>query len=829
MAWAVRSRHLGEVAAVRPLGRAQLLRLRTVAGGRNGLSIVGHHAPHDDDALVSHIADLSTLAADARGSSAWLIVGDGNADFAAGGVGDERVDAAAAGRAWDRCAAYSRFAATLGASVIVPRCHDSPGGRWAADCLAAPYTRLPRGAEVARPSCLDVIAPRRSCAEAHVLWRLAVDDHAALVVTAAAPRRRPAARWRPRSPGAFRESVARLVEALPPFSPLSRFRSAVRAQMRGHADLRSAAVRRRARVPFVARHALSRAARAATETERTEHRRVARVAIVTEARRRRQAAVHAVAGRGGNVAPKQALHDLAGVSLGDGTVVSDTSAVGDLILAHFSRKWGVGDPDAHERVVVTQAALGGAAVVVGRPHHRGPCGSAASHARQCPRRLRIGVTARRGGRSGSRGGRLHRRAHAARSRPHGCFRQKSSAPSVNKIRILLPHGVVATAIDVLLAEVVHKHVDGLPEVPGFLEGTVAGASRSASSIAHFARIFIDKLCDTASCGALVQSDIQADVRHQLAPDILVRACGTEGGALSGRTAGALTGSRLAGALGRVVVRSAALHLWAARSAAAVSFGHGPPMLLATYVDNIVILGRDASGAEASLAEFMAFFSHAWRLNLPADSTEIMVPRGAPIRPSGAHAVVERMRFLGHVLVSGGSVKPCWRNARGQVCARAQAAMKVARRAHVPLHDRMRALDCVLWLALLSRAPTWPPHSSSLAIEVAPYPLEDPAAFRRRRGHIAGVAIATSTPWSRRLVEAAVAQLRAFESEAPGHTTWVGELLRYRDRVWMADQRVAHGSASSRAGTMLVRAAPGRVPPRFQEAVVDIAGPVGLYP
>lgn len=339
-------------------------------------------------------------------------------------------------------------------------------------------------------------------------------------------------------------------------------------------------------IPFVARQALSRASRSATEADRTEHRRVARIAIVAEARRRRQAAVRAVASRGGNVAPKQSLHDLAGVSLGDGTVVSDTSAIGELVDGHFSEKWSVGDPDALDRVAVTQAALGGTMPVwpdarifevlsVARRPMRvdalGDCALALQLAAEVVPNHVAGVV--REAISTDE----HMRREVVRAVALG---KKTSIPSVNKIRILLPQGVVATALDVLLAESVHRHLDNLPAVPGFLEGAVASAAGTASCIGHLARMFVEKCLDTASCGALVQSGVQAfhdnidvvkavvvahadgldaatasaAIRHQVAPDMLVRACGAEGGTLSGRTVGALTSSRLAGASGRVVVR-----------------------------------------------------------------------------------------------------------------------------------------------------------------------------------------------------------------------------------------------------------------------------------
>lgn len=870
MAWAVRAPYVGQVVSVRPLGRAQMLKLRPVAGGRSGLCAVGHHAPHDDDDLVAHLADLSTLATDTRGSSAWIILGDANADFVAPGG-----ESARAGPLWDRRSAYHRFAATVDAAVILPEIGDSPGGRWAEACREEPYTRLPRGEERAAPSCLDVVvAPRRSAAAARISWALSVDDHAALIVTADVPLRRPPRRWRPVSPTAFARSVASAAEALPPCASSSRFRAVVRLHMRAHADRRSAVGRRVARVPFVARDAFSRSSRAPTEEERVFHRRVAHEALVAESRRRRRAAVRRVAQRGGNVAPRRALHDIASIVQGDGTILADTADIGHVVWAHFARKWGVGDEDARTRADMACESLGhdvpvwtdddivGILGAARRPHAIDALGD-------CALALQLSATL-----VPSRVADVVRSVAASDASMKSevirgvALGKKTSSPRADQIRMLLPQGVVSTVIDVLLARAVHDHVDNLPPVPGLLEGAVAGAEHSASFIAHVARLFVEKTLDTMSEGALMQSDIRAfydnvDVikaaqlarsdgldaataaavlRHQLSPGIHVRVSGADGGIIEGRTTGALTGSRLAGALGRVVIRSAAAHLWVARAASAVVLGSTPPMMVATYVDNVLILGKDASGAEATFRELRAFLDRAWGLDLPDASTEILVPRGSRVRPSGDYTQVERMRFLGHILESSGSVRSCWRHARNQVYARAQAAMRVARRAHVPVVERLRALDAVLWPALMFRAPTWPPHAcilgeadalqrrcAALALEVAPRPLEDPATYRRRRGHIAGVAIATHVPWSRRMVEAAVGRLRALTEAGPARDSWLGHLLRYRDRAWLIAQRMAHGSLSQRSGFLHVRVAPGRVPPRFEEAVVEYSTPAGLYP
>lgn len=60
------------------------------------------------------------------------------------------------------------------------------------------------------------------------------------------------------------------------------------------------------------------------------------------------------------------------------------------------------------------------------------------------------------------------------------------------------------------------------------------------------------------------------------------------------------------------------------------------MLLATYVDNVLIFWRDASGAEATFGELASFLLRTWGLKLPEASTEILVPRGALVQPAGAH-------------------------------------------------------------------------------------------------------------------------------------------------------------------------------------------------
>lgn len=67
-----------------------------------------------------------------------------------------------------------------------------------------------------------------------------------------------------------------------------------------------------------------------------------------------------------------------------------------------------------------------------------------------------------------------------------------------------------------------------------------------------------------------------------------------------RVMGALSGSRVAGALGRVVARDLLGAVLAPQRGLGFEAGPGGPIVMGTYVDNILVLANDASGAEALL-------------------------------------------------------------------------------------------------------------------------------------------------------------------------------------------------------------------------------------
>lgn len=175
-------------------------------------------------------------------------------------------------------------------------------------------------------------------------------------------------------------------------------------------------------------------------------------------------------------------------------------------------------------------------------------------------------------------------------------------------------------------------------------------------------------------------------------------------------------------------------------------------------------------------------------------------------------------------------------ARDSAIARAQAQMRACGRSHVPVAVRLKVLDSIVLPVLLFRAPSWAPSAqllqevdrlqrrcASLAIGVFSFPGEDSAACRRRRGRVAGEALAGSVPWSRRVALCSATRLREvwedIASAPRSGQSWVAALLQHRDASWLAERRIAMGSLSVSAGQLGVRVAPGRAAPRFEESVL----------
>lgn len=120
-------------------------------------------------------------------------------------------------------------------------------------------------------------------------------------------------------------------------------------------------------------------------------------------------------------------------------------------------------------------------------------------------------------------------------------------------------------------------------------------------------------------------------------------------------------------------------------------------------------------------------------------------------------------------------------------------MRVGRKARVPVSDKIRALDAVLFPVLAYRAPSWAPSGqllamadalqrrcAALAVDVRPFPMEDGAAYRWRRGCVAATAFVHSRSWVSRILEVSHAMVVKLRAEPEHQPAWAGAMLRIHE-------------------------------------------------
>lgn len=338
--------------------------------------------------------------------------------------------------------------------------------------------------------------------------------------------------------------------------------------------------------------------------------------------------------------------------------------------------------------------------------------------------------------------------------------------------------------------------------------------------------------DPVRCGAWLLERgccpelVGAAVRHQLMPRVEV-AIASSRAEVGDRARGALTGSRVAGALGRVAVRD--VMLWVFGSSSHRAFG--PPeasVLMCSYVDNILVAGRDAFSARAVLSRVEERLRTRWSLALPESSVEVLAPRGAP-SDVGEPASVEHTKFLGHCVSSDGRVTHCWGRAQGAVRAALwrHIHIRAARRARLSVAARLRLIDQYVWPIIAYRAPAWPPTESlyknvdalqrwctAQAMTMVRFPREELPQYFRRRSRLAGFEAKKAGMWSTRAADLVLRFRGQLRTESPA-ASWPARLLRWRGSDWVRERRIQCGSES--VFPCGARLPGGRTAPRWDEA------------
>lgn len=282
MMWLVPAQHRHLIVHLVPCGRTYALDVtRRLGGARRRLArLEGVHGAHGDEGYLDGVGDVASLLRGRPRGAFVMVLGDSNAPAWCGGSGDS-----------PRVVSLVEAMRAVGMRRYLPCASATPpGDHWSAACLASAYSRVAAAALATRPSLLDYSSGGCVTLDTHLDWATAPVDHASSVVRCAcdAPQRPP-----PR--------VSSLVSACHRF-------------LRATADRRRARHRRAARIPWGTRECWRRAGHAADDAARSSLRSQGRALLIAACRTRRQARARQRFSPGESLAPKRALHAIAGLA-----------------------------------------------------------------------------------------------------------------------------------------------------------------------------------------------------------------------------------------------------------------------------------------------------------------------------------------------------------------------------------------------------------------------------------------------------------------------------------------------------------------------------------
>ena len=228
------------------------------------------------------------------------------------------------------------------------------------------------------------------------------------------------------------------------------------------------------------------------------------------------------------------------------------------------------------------------------------------------------------------------------------FGKEASVTPTSKLRALMPMPAVMQVIDVVIASKINDFVDAtLPTHSGAWIGAVPRTQ--PLDITHGLQSVIEKSLDDHSRGCIAQADIEkyydslpvlrvvrwldanglelawcaAALRHQLLPKVSLRTSNSIT-VLGSRSAGSLTGTRVAGALGRVSVEEALIALADPLMNIGFPGPGGARLTIATYVDNMFSASVCPRSATSMLQLIEARLLELWVLHIKPESRVYMV-------------------------------------------------------------------------------------------------------------------------------------------------------------------------------------------------------------
>ena len=326
------------------------------------------------------------------------------------------------------------------------------------------------------------------------------------------------------------------------------------------------------------------------------------------------------------------------------------------------------------------------------------------------------------------------------------------------------------------------------------------------------------------------AEVACLIRHQLCPKIIVR-CSIEAKPVGHRTIGGITGSRVAGMLGRIPVED----ILARRHQGWFQYGFRTTervLMACSWVDNIYSAGSSAWSAIQILEDIEDQLCDNWHLEIITSSRSCMVAEGGDAQSPHPEKwpVTTTFDCLGHTLQHDGGIRACVNNAK-KSCWRAfwsNFSSKGSRQ--LSMRDKDKIVDRAVAAIFRYKCSRWPAQESyakemdklqnkmvAILMRVPRYPGELSHECVRRRNHTASCHARTTKRWSQIWYSRVLSWHEHLKRPANKHS-WAAQTLLFRGEAFLQEQRVSHNSGSALAGRTGTRSKRGVVHMRWHDGI-----------
>ena len=319
-------------------------------------------------------------------------------------------------------------------------------------------------------------------------------------------------------------------------------------------------------------------------------------------------------------------------------------------------------------------------------------------------------------------------------------------------------------------------------------------------LSHVVQVLINKGIDPGLCCAVLAC--------QLCPIIILCLLGAEA-VVSNRSLGGITGTRLAGVLGHVIVMDLIEVKATSWNPYAFPLGNSS-LACATWIDNIFTFSKSCAGAAQILEQIEQYLLQKWSLEIKASSRSMLVCRGgdtSAVPPN--YECSSSLNVLGHHVQCDAGARAEWRSMRGMLwgCFWKNAGNRSV--STQSTHQKIMLLCRSVYSRFAWKFGRWP-YQKSIAIEMDQMqskmvsvllnlpksPLEDIEGYCRRRSRVARKVSAEIGLWSLMWAEKVInwhehvlrGAKHSSRSDGEAYLSMNANLIHFHDAKWLFHKR-----------------------------------------